>query len=91
MVDEKNGKEKKRIIATKVSAKIFGDAQLIDMQIQGEWKKGDIADLLEKALKLYIDLGKGVIEGKELPKQITELIKSASIKAVKEKAKGEKK
>ena len=84
-------KEKKRIIATKVSAKIFGDAQLIDMQIQGEWKKGDIADLLEKALKLYIDLGKGVIEGKELPKQITELIKSAGIKAVKEKTKGEKK
>lgn len=84
-------KEKKRIIATKVSAKIFGDAQLIDMQIQGEWKKGDIADLLEKALKLYIDLGKGVIEGKELPKQITELIRSAGIKAVKEKTKGEKK
>ncbi len=84
-------KEKKRIIATKVSAKIFGDAQLVDMQIQGEWKKGDIADLLEKALKLYIDLGKGIIEGKELPKQITELIKSAGIKAVKEKTKGEKK
>ncbi len=84
MVEEQ---KKKRIIATKISAKIFGEAQLVDMQIQGEWKKGDIADLLEKALKLYSNLGKGVIEGKELPKHITELIKSAGIKEVKTKEK----
>lgn len=87
MKEEKD--EKKRIIATKVSAKIFGDAQLVDMRIQGEWKKGDIADLLEKALKLYTNLGKGVIEGKKLPEQITELIKAAGIKKVKEKEKEE--
>lgn len=84
-------KEKKRIIATKVSAKIFGDAQLVDMQIQGEWKKGDIADLLEKALKLYTDVTKDVMEGKELPKQIIEIVKSAGIRAVKEKTKEKKK
>lgn len=90
MADETKEKEKKRIIATKVSAKIFGDAQLIDMQIQGEWKKGDIADLLEKALKLYSDIGKGVVEGKTLPGPIVELIKSAGIKAVKAKEKKEK-
>jgi len=87
MKDEKNEKEKKRVIATKVSAKIFGDAQLVDMQIQGEWKKGDIADLLEKALKLYIDVGKECLEGKKLPEQIAELVKAAGIKAVKEKKK----
>lgn len=84
-------KEKKRVIATKINAKIFGDAQLVDLQIQGEWKKGDIKDLLEKALKLYSDLGKGYIEGKKLPEQIVELIKSTGIKAVKEKTKEKKK
>lgn len=77
--------EKKRIIATKVSAKIFGDAQLVDMQIQGEWKKGDIADLLEKALKLYTDIGKGIVENKEMPKQFVEIIASAGIKTIKGK------
>ena len=80
------GKEKKRIIATKVSAKIFGDAQLIDMQIQGEWKKGDIADLLEKALKLYTDIGKGIVENKELPKQVIDIIALAGIKTIKGKS-----
>ncbi len=78
--------EKKRIIATKINAKIFGDAQLLDMKIQGEWKKGNIADLLEKSLKLYSSLGKGYIEGK-LPKEFIEIVQSAGIKSVKEKEK----
>lgn len=76
-------KEKKRIIATKVNAKIFGEAQLLDMQTQGEWKKGDIAELLEKALKLYTDIIKGIGKEKELPEQIAKIIKSAGLKTTK--------
>ncbi|MFH1365663.1 MAG: hypothetical protein ABIH28_03705 [archaeon] len=63
-------KEKERVIATKINAKIFGNAQLTDMQIHGGWKRGDLKELLEKSLGLFNEVGKIHIKGEKLPEQL---------------------
>jgi len=62
--------EKERVIATKINAKIFGNAQLTDMQIHGGWKRGDLKELLEKSLGLFNEVGKIHIKGEKLPEQL---------------------
>ncbi|MBU4284550.1 MAG: hypothetical protein KKA61_01255 [Nanoarchaeota archaeon] len=80
-------KDKERVIATKVSANIFGQAQLIDMKIHGDWKKGNLKDLLEKALNLYTQVGEKYIKKEKLPENFIELFISGGIKTVEEEIK----
>ena len=80
-------KEKERVIATKVSANIFGQAQLMDMKIHGDWKKGNLKDLLEKALNLYTQVGEKYVKKEKLPENFIELFISNSMKTVEEKIK----
>lgn len=80
-------KEKERVIATKVSASIFGKAQLVDMQIHGDWKRGDLKELLEKALGLYSEVGEEYMKGEKVPKNIVEFLISGGMSTVEEKLK----
>lgn len=68
------GEKKERVIATKINAKIFGNAQLIDMQIHGGWKRGDLKELLERSLGLFNEVGKIYIRGEKLPGQLLDFV-----------------
>jgi len=80
-------KEKERVIATKISAKIFGEAQLTDMQIHGGWGKGDLKDLLERSLTLFSQVNNLYKKGEKLPQELIEFVISHNINDVEEKLK----
>lgn len=78
-------KDKERVIATKINANIFGKAQLIDMQLSGDWKKGDLKELLEKALGLYSKVGKLFINKEKLSEELFDFLVAKKIIKKKEK------